>query len=163
MNSKDKAPYYKMDEEAEEEENTFTCIMCNNITDNKIYIYSQSGVLLKQMDSSKILKQYGKAICFSHNCRNVIQRRSIDQINAMELATNEEREMQKVSINIMHLSIFQYTFIKEINFYERVKRLIPAGMWLSTLDSPAKMQQSVKMEFVINRDFDVCAKITKKI
>ena len=89
--------------------------------------------------------------------------RNLTVFQAKLVDANEEREMQKVSINIMHLSIFQYTFIKEINFYERVKRLIPAGMWLSTLDSPAKMYQSVKMEFVINHDFDVCAKITKKI
>jgi len=93
MTTNFQSSYYHVDEEVEEEENTFTCIMCNNITDNKIYIYSQSGVLLKQMDSSKILKQYGKAICYSHNCRNIIQKRTIDQINAMELKTNEERDM----------------------------------------------------------------------
>jgi len=39
---------------------SFTCILCNNVTENKIYIFSQNGVLLKKIFTEKLIEKFGQ-------------------------------------------------------------------------------------------------------
>jgi len=60
------------------------------------------------------------------------------------------------------MSIFEYKFIKKIDFFNRIKDLLPGETWLTDLQTPHGINRNADFEFVVNNNFDVCCKISRK-
>jgi len=51
-------------------------ILCLNISDNKLYVYTDSGILVRRFKYSELAKKIGKPICISEDGLNMIFQQS---------------------------------------------------------------------------------------
>ena len=51
-------------------------ILCLNISDNKLYVYTDSGILVRRFKYNELAKKIGKPICISEDGLNMIFQKS---------------------------------------------------------------------------------------
>ena len=62
------------DGQARQKKNIY--ILCLNISDNKLYVYTDSGILVRRFKYNELAKKIGKPICISEDGLNMIFQQS---------------------------------------------------------------------------------------
>ena len=78
------------------ETRTITSILCLNLLQKKIEVYSQGGILINEIDFSDLCDKYGEPIKISSNGTNLLLKKSQNQLNdEFDWSTTKQSEEEK--------------------------------------------------------------------
>ena len=133
-----------------------------NISEHKIYSYSQSGLLLNRYKFSKEVKKYGEPLKTSPNGRNFVFKKTRAQIKEQRIE-KKESETEFWNISLFAASMFGITFIKKVNIkdiYEKLdkNRSEDDKNWFDRLD--LETDNHPNLEFNVSDNRDIMVKLT---
>lgn len=114
--------------------NEFTSVIAINLTEQKFYVYSQSGILQNRIEFNREVEKYGEPCCVSSNGLNFIFKKTEQSLKDLLINIEMEKnqaELKKLkrqffqdymTVSVMHLSIFGFYHIKDINIYKGIEK-----------------------------------------
>ena len=80
--------------------------------------------MLNRINMDKYTDSFGKTIKFSPNGRNLLLQNTNEQVENCDKDA-ETKSLMKMTVHVIHLSIFDLKHVKSINFWARIQSKIP--------------------------------------
>jgi len=133
-------------------------ILCLNISDNKLYVYTDSGILVRRFKYNELAKKIGKPICISEDGLNMIFQQS-----------DLSPEIFLVKMSILGLQV-----LKEINIKQSIdkyfSRMVNDYVHQSTMsfyrdflgECKKENYKKISRQFSLNDNADILIRIKPK-
>ena len=115
--------------------------------------------------------RFGKIISVSNNGRLFIFKKNWRHLELLKRKgyTKQQLKEEYMTIYLLHLSIFEFEFVKKITIYKGIKdyvknhakkaKLTPSSLnWILDADYDS-LEKNLSFKFILNNHFDVCIRI----
>lgn len=119
-----------------ESQKSFTSIICMNLSEQKLYVYSQNGLLSNRVEYSDLVDKYGEMLATSNSGKSFIF-------------------YQKPEVTIFKLSIFGLHPVQTFSLKTELEELKSQKPSTEGIDVDDFLRNE-EMNFQINDEFDVC-------
>lgn len=119
-----------------EGQKSFTSIICMNLSEQKLYVYSQNGLLSNRVEYSDLVDKYGEMLATSNSGQSFIF-------------------YQKPEVTIFKLSIFGLHPVQKFSLKTEIEELKSQKPATEAIDVDDLLRND-DVSFQVNDEFDVC-------